>query len=59
MTIKANNVEEYIEQVSEDKREAIIELRKIIKNNLSPLFQPQQYLQLHALVFYFIFTLFY
>ena len=34
MTIKANNVEEYIEQVSEDKREAIIELRKIIKNNL-------------------------
>jgi hypothetical protein len=34
MTIKANNVEEYIEQVSEDKRGAIIELRKIIKNNL-------------------------
>jgi hypothetical protein len=34
MTIKANNVEEYIEQVSEDKRETIIELRKIIKNNL-------------------------
>ncbi len=34
MTIKANNVEEYIEQVSEDKREAMMELRKVIKNNI-------------------------
>ena len=34
MTIKANNVEEYSEQVSEDKREAMMELRKVIKNNI-------------------------
>ena len=34
MTIKANNVDEYIAQVSEDKREGLIELRKVIKNNI-------------------------
>jgi uncharacterized protein YdhG (YjbR/CyaY superfamily) len=34
MTIKANTVEEYIEQVSEDKREAIISLREIIRKNI-------------------------
>jgi uncharacterized protein YdhG (YjbR/CyaY superfamily) len=34
MTIKANNVDEYIEQVSEDKREAMTELRNVIKNNI-------------------------
>jgi len=34
MTIKATNVEEYIQLVSEDKREAMIELRKVINENL-------------------------
>ena len=34
MTIKAISVEDYIQQVSEDKREAIIALRKVIKNNI-------------------------
>jgi uncharacterized protein YdhG (YjbR/CyaY superfamily) len=34
MTIKANNVDEYIEQVSEDKREAMTELRNVIKDNI-------------------------
>jgi uncharacterized protein YdhG (YjbR/CyaY superfamily) len=34
MTIKANNVDEYIEQVSEDKREAMMKLRKVIKDNI-------------------------
>lgn len=34
MTIKAKTVDEYLEQVAEDKREAIKELRKIIKKNI-------------------------
>lgn len=34
MTIKAISVEDYIQQVSDDKREAIIALRKVIKNNI-------------------------
>jgi hypothetical protein len=34
MTIKANNVEEYLQQVSNDKRGAMIALREVIKNNL-------------------------
>jgi uncharacterized protein YdhG (YjbR/CyaY superfamily) len=34
MTIKANTVEEYIDQVTDDKREAIITLREIIKKNI-------------------------
>ena len=34
MTIKAISVEDYIQQVSEDKREAIIALRNVIKNNI-------------------------
>jgi uncharacterized protein YdhG (YjbR/CyaY superfamily) len=34
MTIKSNKVEEYIEQVSEDKREALQALRKVIKKNI-------------------------
>lgn len=34
MTIKTNTVEEYLEQVSEDKREALQSLRKVIKKNI-------------------------
>jgi uncharacterized protein YdhG (YjbR/CyaY superfamily) len=34
MTIKATNVDEYLALVSENKREAMIELRKVIKKNL-------------------------
>lgn len=34
MTIKANTVEEYLLHVSDDKREDLVELCKVIKNNI-------------------------
>lgn len=34
MTINASTVEEYLSQVSDDKREALMKLRKAIKNNI-------------------------
>jgi uncharacterized protein YdhG (YjbR/CyaY superfamily) len=34
MTIKASSVEEYLNLVSNEKREAMLELRKIIKNHI-------------------------
>lgn len=42
MTIKAISVEDYIQQVSDDKREAIIALRKVIKNNIPKDFEIYQ-----------------